>query len=385
MRTALVFKKCLRQQLRDRTGLALSLFTVPFFVAFYWLFFSGQAVSYKLMIYNADRHVTKELYTLNYGQEIINNLKSFTIKTGTTSFDLDITKDLTKFNHALINGKAVAGLIIPDGFSKSMASKDSLPAVLTLKGDGSLSSYYVVKALVKQVLYENSIKQKQPSAVEIKELLIGLSSNRSPFEVYVPGLLVFSVIMLIFSSSMAVSREIESDTIDRLKMTPLTTFDLLAGISAVQIIQGLFSVLLTFLVASAFGFRSAGSITFAFFISGTTCFASIGIGMIVAGISKTQNRAFLISSVAMFLLILFSGIIFPRPDIDLFYIGNYTVNCFDFLPTTHMAKGLEKILTLGVSPLDILYETCMLIFLSIFYFGAGVCFFNRSKLVASAI
>lgn len=382
MRAFLVFKKCLRQQLRDKTGLALSLFTVPFFALFYWLFFSGQAVSYKLIVYSENQTVTAEATATHYDRELINHLKKLTLNTDSGKFDIDVTDNFSTFNQTLINGEAAAGLIIPDGFSRAVADSNRQPEV-TLTGDGSLPSYYSAKALVRLVLSGFPVKQQAPPPIEIREKLMGLSSDRSPFETCIPGLLVFAVIMLIFSSSMAVSREIESCTIDRLRMTPLTTVDLLAGISAVQILQGLFSVMLTFIVAAALGYRSAGSISYAFFISVTACFASIGIGMVVAGISKTQNRAFLISSVAMFLLILFSGILFPRPDMTLFYIGNHPVNCFDFLPTTHMAKGLEKVLTLGVSPVDLVYETGGLIFLSILYFGAGVLFFSRSGSAAT--
>jgi len=125
------------------------------------------------------------------------------------------------------------------------------------------------------------------------------------------------------------------------------------------------------------GFQSAGSIVLAFIISGIACFASVGIGITVASISRNQTRALLISSVAMFMLILFSGIIFPRPEINLFQLGNYSIKLFDILPTTHMKTGLEKLLTLGTSPSRVVYEIGALTFLSIFYFGIGVLIFKR--------
>ena len=58
------------------------------------------------------------------------------------------------------------------------------------------------------------------------------------------------------------------------------------------------------------------------------------------------------------------------------------VNLFDFLPTTHMAKGLEKILTLGLSHEELVYETVFLAILSISYFVAGILFFKHMVLSA---
>jgi len=48
-----------------------------------------------------------------------------------------------------------------------------------------------------------------------------------------------------------------------------------------------------------------------------------------------------------------------------------------------MAKGLEKILTLGLSPEELVYETVFLTVLSILYFVAGILFFNRLVLTTS--
>ncbi|MBW2218970.1 MAG: ABC transporter permease [Deltaproteobacteria bacterium] len=378
MRAVLIFKKCVRQQLRDRLGLALSLLTAPFFVILYWMFFSEQLITCNIIVCNKDITISSGSKMVNYGQEVINSMTKLTLEDGSNSFHVTVIDDPSKFKHALLNGKAIAGVIIPPKFSYAIENEHSIPATVSLTGNSTLPLYYVTKSLIKQILEEYDTKKSQfsPSIILVEKPL-GLSTARTPFEAYVPGLLVFAVIMLIFSSSMAVAREIEARTLDRLKMTPVNSLDLLAGMSAVQIIQGLVSVLLTFMTAWILGFRSAGSMALAFIISGIACFASVGIGMIVASISRSQTRAFLISSVAMFMLILFSGIIFPRPEVNLLEIGSYSINLFDFLPTTHMGTGLEKLLTLGVSYFDVVYEIGALILLSFLYFGTGVFIFNR--------
>ncbi|MCK6548852.1 ABC transporter permease [Myxococcota bacterium] len=198
-----------------------------------------------------------------------------------------------------------------------------------------------------------------------------------PFDAFVPGLVVFAVIMLVFSSAMAIAREVEWGAILRLKLTPLTTTELLAGISLVQLLLGAASVALTLLTAIILGFDAQGRAAEVLVLSLIACLASVGLGMIVASLSTSTTRAFLVASVAMFLLMLFSGVVFPRPEADLFTIGARTIGLFDVLPTTHLSVGLEKVLRSGARLGDLGFELASLVALSIASFTAGAATFQR--------
>ena len=178
--------------------------------------------------------------------------------------------------------------------------------------------------------------------------------------------------MLIFSSSMSVVRELEFGTLSRLRLTPVSSVELLLGLSAVQLVIGVMSVVATFAVAWLLGFRSEGSLVLAMAVASLASVASVGIGMFVASFARTQTRSFLISSVAMFLLVLFSGIIFPQPKVILMTLGGRAIDLFDLLPTTHMAGALSKILTLGAGPGEVVYELVFLtgVALSNYFLGA---------------
>lgn len=198
-----------------------------------------------------------------------------------------------------------------------------------------------------------------------------------PFDAFVPGLLVFAVIMLVFSSAMAIAREVEWGAILRLKLTPLTTLELLAGISLVQLVLGAASVVLTLATAMMLGFDARGQASAVLALALIGCLASIGLGMIVASLSTSTTRAFLIASVAMFLLMLFSGVIFPRPEADLFTLGARTIGLFDALPTTHLSIGLEKVLARGVDLGALGFELASLGALSVLYFALGALTFQQ--------
>ena len=87
---------------------------------------------------------------------------------------------------------------------------------------------------------------------------LGDSAARTEFEIYVPGTLIFAVIMLIFLAAMTVAREIESGGLRRLQMTAVTSFELLGGMTAALLLIGVLSLLLALGVAVVCGFRSQG-------------------------------------------------------------------------------------------------------------------------------
>lgn len=96
--------------------------------------------------------------------------------------------------------------------------------------------------------------------IELKETAFGTSAAVSNFDMMVPGILIVSLIMLMFTASIAFVSEVENKTIMRLKLSKLTTFEFLGGISVAQLIVGIVSVLLTLLTAILLGFHYTGSI-----------------------------------------------------------------------------------------------------------------------------
>ncbi|MCP4752249.1 MAG: ABC transporter permease [Proteobacteria bacterium] len=375
MKTVFVFQKCLKQQLRDRIGLALTILTAPFFVLLYYLFLGDQPKQYAVPI----------LYRMPPGQssaasdqtrrELSNLLKELSLSHEKSRLRLESVESQASLEKQVRSGRTPVGLIV----SVDTDAPGLPQATLTVVGNASQPAYHRVAASLRKAV-DDYLRQRLGFSrpINVEEKPLGLSDTRSSFDLYVPGLLVFAVIMLVFSSSMAIAREVETGTLERLKMTRVRSFDIMTGISGVQLILGLASVVITFLTARLLGFQYAGSIGLVFLLAGLTCLASVGIGMVVASLSRSTHLAFLISSVAMFLLILFSGVVFPRPEIFLFELGGHSVNLFDILPTTHMRNGLEKILTFDASFRELAYELIALLSFSTIYFATGVLIFNRT-------
>jgi ABC-2 type transport system permease protein len=216
--------------------------------------------------------------------------------------------------------------------------------------------------------------------MNFNEIALGASAGRSEFDLYIPGILIVSVVMLVFIVSMTITSEVEAGTLRRLQMTPMKASDLLIGISLPTVILGIVSLLLTLGIAIALGFNSQGSIWLALLIGAITAIAVVGVGLIVAAFSKSVSQAFIIANFPLIFFMFFSGGVYPIPRINLFEMGGIQISIYDVLPPTHAVVALNKVLTLGSGITEVWYEIISLIILSLIYYGIGIWIFQRRQL-----
>jgi ABC-2 type transport system permease protein len=212
------------------------------------------------------------------------------------------------------------------------------------------------------------------------ETSLGDSAARTEFELYVPGLFVLAVIMIMFQASMLVAREIEGGKLQRLRISRVTSFELLGGISTWLIFIAILEVLITFGVAVALGFRSQGVLWIAILLGVITSFSIIGVGMIVASFSNTVSQAFVIANFPFGFFMFLSGAAFPVPMGAMLTLGGRDFHLVDLLPPRHAVIALNKVFTLGAGLNEVWFEFTALILLSLLYFGLGVWLFRRMHL-----
>ncbi|MCC7354574.1 MAG: hypothetical protein IT330_12575 [Anaerolineae bacterium] len=79
MRLLSIFRKSLKEQMRDVLALALSLVFAPFFVVLYYMFFPGGSTTYWVLVRNRDAGVQQANgSTLNAGAEVVAAIRSVT-------------------------------------------------------------------------------------------------------------------------------------------------------------------------------------------------------------------------------------------------------------------------------------------------------------------
>jgi ABC-2 type transport system permease protein len=370
-----VFRKSLLEQVRSGWELALILLTIPAFVMVYWLFFGGGSTSYSLLVINQDSGP--------HGERLTQAIAGLAYPDGKPILRVKPATDRAAAETLLRNRDAAALVVIPPNFSTRLERfRDSGARVegdpLVFSGDLTNPIYAVAAVLASGVVedYQREVTG-QPRPVAVAEEPLGGSATRSEFETYVPGLLVVAVVMMLFTAATRVASEIERGGVRRLALTQVTSLEYLAGVSAVQMLVGSAAVLLAFVTAFALGFRSQGPLWLAVLIGATSAFSVIGVGLIVAAISKTTGQAFIIANFPMVLMMFFSGGVFPVQRIPLFTLGGRTFALFDILPQTHAVLALNKVLTLGAGPGEVAYELSMVVLLSTLYFLVGVFVFDR--------
>lgn len=386
MRVLSVFRKFLREQLRELWLLALLLGCAPFFVLIYWAVYGAGTYAPKVVLLNKDSGVElADGAWFRAGDELFGALAETKAANGQPALRVIAATDLRRAEEMLRHGKAHALVELSPGFSRALhearEGRNGERAVLSYSGDLANTGYLVaaVLALNAASAYVDAVAHK-PGPIEYVERPLGGSGARSDLDIALPGLFILAVILLIFPTCMALAREAESGALRRLQLTRVTSFELLAGFSLVQVLIGACAVLLTFGTAVAVGFNSQGPLWVAILIGAVTSFSCIGVGLLVACFSRTVTEAFIIGNFPLMLLMFFSGAMIPVPKIPVFSIGSVTVGLFDVLPTTHAVVAMNRIVGLGSGLSEIAYELTAMAVLSVLFFAAGVWFFQRRRM-----
>ncbi len=386
MRAWIVFRKTMLEISRDKWMLGLTLAFAPFFVFLYWLWFQGGSTSYPIAFINLDQGVIlPNGSTYHAGEEAGAAIQAVTYPDGRPLLKIVTVPDRAAAEPLLRDRKVTAFIQIPVDFSRTiraMQTGDRSVTTNVIFGGDLSNTYYLIGANMGLTTLETYVQKatgQKPLVNYIEQPMRG-SATRSEFETYVPGTLIFSIVLLIFLAAMTVAREIENGALRRLQLTPMTSFDLLGGISAALLLVGAAASALSFLVALALGFHSQGPIWIAILVSVIASLSVIGLGLVVASLTRSVSQAFVVANFPLAMMMFFSGIIFPMPPVKLFSIAGRSISPYDILPPTHAVAALNKILTLGAGLGEVVYELTALVVLSVLYFAIGVWLFRRMHL-----
>jgi len=380
-----VLRKTMREQLRDFWTWLLTLSLAPFFVFMYWMLFGeGGSTTYDVLVINQDTGVETQGIVWNAGEEVSEVIGEVKYENGQSMLIVKPVTDRASAEKRLRDRDAELLLIIPPDFSQALATGRASPTVIRMIGD-RINPYYGVVTIITNAAITSYLTELSgvSSPVQINEQALGGTAARTEFETWVPNLFLMAAILLIYQASITVAREIESGTIRRLKITPMSSFDFMGGICISQLVIGALGVILTLLFAVALGFHSEGPLWVAVVLGVVLSFGMVGVGLWVACFSRTVARAFIIANFPLFLMFFFTGAFMPMPTIGLFTIGGRTIGLFDFLPPTYAIVALNKVLNLGVGLDAVAYELAALSVLSLLYFAGGVGLFRRIHLQRS--
>jgi ABC-2 type transport system permease protein len=382
MKLTSVIKKSAREQTRQFWILFLTISMAPFFVLVYYLINETSKPHYDVLVVNEDRGLATSTEELLYGDILLENIATLEQSGIDIPLTIKVSENRSSAITQLKGKKADALVIIPEGFSQRFhaliqgGANEGLD--IEFMGDLTNINYAVSAVWVNEVVNEYVHQVTGvPRPVSIIETGLGVSGNIDDFDLYIPGILILSVIMLMFSATIAIVTEVEHKTIIRLKLSKLTAIEYLSGVSAVQVLIGVISVILTLLVAVVLGFDFSGSIALLIFIAVLTSISMIAFSLIVAALTKSVNEVLVVGNFPLFLFMFFTGAAFPIKGTALFSLAGYPITLQGLMSPTHAISALNKVLIMRMGLKDILPEMIALTAITIVYFATGVWAFRR--------
>ena len=381
MKLISLIKKSIKEQLRHFLIFVLTISMAPFFVFVYYLIDEVSQPHYDVLVINQDRGIEYLSQQLNYGNLLIESVKTVARDSLGMPLTIKIASNRSEAMNRLKNRKADALIILPEDFSErihNLTQKGETKRInIEFIGDLTNVDYMVSAIFANEILNEYVSKVTQRvNPVKITETSLGLSGKIDEFDLWVPGLLILSVIMLMFSAAIAIINEVENKTIIRLKLSKISSFELLSGISFVQVLVGLISVCLTLMVAVWLGFDASGSFFMLILIAVLTSISIIAFSLIVAAITKTANEVLVVANFPLFLFMFFTGAAFPMQGKALFSIAGYPITIQGLMSPTHAVSALKKVMIMEAGLTDIVPEIIALIFLTLLYFVIGAMGFR---------
>jgi ABC-2 type transport system permease protein len=374
-----LLRKTLIENFRDWKMLVMTLSFAPFFVVLMYFYFEGATISYRIAVVNQDEGAV--------AQELIERLEEVEFGEGTAVLRVTEEADLVAAQERIRDRSADLVIEIPRGFSSALlqyspGSEDE-PLVVRTYGDPANVKYMMTAALGDYLTYEYAaLITGETGPMVLEPVTVGGADARDEFDLYMPGLLALALMMLMFTAAGTVIKEKDKGTLLRLRISNMSTAEWLAAVSITQVTIGLVAVALTYLTAWSLGYRMSGSLFDMAVITVLSSMAIVGISMIVAASLRTIFDLVTIGTFPFFILMFFSGGMFPLPDVQLFALGARTINANDFLPTTHSIAAYDRIMNAGGGLGDVAFELAAIVLLAVVFFVIGTWAFTRRHMVA---
>jgi len=389
MRIISLFRKTWIENIRDWKILILTLTFAPLFVLLMY-FYVGESTQspYRVVVINRDVGVsTTDHGDFSAGSDLIVEMTRAQSSEGKKIIEVKQTLDMTSARRQLMSNAVDLVVEIPERFSEVLFSysqgNQPAPAVVKTYGDPTKANYIMAAVWSDMITYEYAAATAgMQSPLDIQVNTVSGKQTLNEFELYVPALLVLALIMLMFTAAASLIKEKDKGTIIRLRLSNMTTFEWLMAVTLVQVILGILALALTFATAVALGYQTSGSLVALLIVGLLSSLSIIAISFIVAAYLRTIFDLLTIGCFPFFILMFFSGGMFPLPPLRLFTVGDRAININDLLPTTHAINAMSKILNYGAGLNDVVFELGAIIVLTIVLFAFGIWLFTRRQMQA---
>jgi ABC-2 type transport system permease protein len=229
----------------------------------------------------------------------------------------------------IVKGDAAVALVIPPGFARDLHRRASPQVQLILDGTDA-NTANILLGYATRILTEYSRPLQTTTSMQQgttglprvdAEPRVWFNPELSSSNFMVPGVLAMVLMIITMTlTSLAIVKEKEIGTMEQLMVTPIKSHELILGKLIPFILIGFIDVLIVLAVAHYwFGVPMRGSLPLLVLLAGLFILTTLGLGLLVSTIAKTQQQAMLIAQFFFFMPFMFlSGFAFPisnMPDI----------------------------------------------------------------------
>jgi ABC-2 type transport system permease protein len=376
MKVISCFIKTFKENLRDWKILILAIVFAPFFIYLVYMYMGYPTTSLCNVVV-----INNDVAGLSSG-ELINEWEKLKTDEGKPLLKIRLISDSATARKIIKNREADLFVTIPHDFSESLQifinGRSSYISPLKSYGDQSNVKYMTAASFIDYLTYGYlGLKTGIELPMKMNYEYAGRGKITSEFDLYIPALLVLSIIMILFTAGASIVREIEKDTITRLALSEVTSTEFMAALSINQIIIGLICLLLTLLAAFSVGYKTSGSIPLLLLTGIVSCFSVISISIITACFIRTMFGLLTLGCFPFFILAFFSDSFMPLPKINLLSLAGNQVYLNDVLPTATAARAFNKILNYDAGLSEVLFELIWITGVAVLYFFIGTLLFKR--------
>jgi len=256
----------------------------------------------------------------------------------------------------LDEGRVKSGLLIPEEFGRNLSTDESGTTVQffidgsnpTVAQTAQLAAETVSQAAAQEILVQRL--SRSPLRMELRppvdaRLRFLYNPDMRRMDFMIPGLIaVILQVQTLLLTAFAIVREREQGTLEQLIVTPVKSWELMLGKILPFILVALLNVAMTVAVGYFwFDVKVTGSITLLLILSLLFLLGSLGLGVLISTISRTQMQAMYMASFIMMPSFILAGLLFPRDNMPWpAFMAGY------LLPVTYFLEIVRGIMLKGI-------------------------------------
>lgn len=362
MRLLALASRALKETYRDPLALGFLLGFPMLFMLIFGAVFSGDELpSFAVGVIDQDNTTVSETFT----EQVLTEVPVLEI----SSYDDKDTalKDL-KF------GELNAYIVIPPGFGQQVAQNwqgEKADIVLDMTYDESDLTISEQLVTIINDVTRAFARIEVPVTVNAEPIYVEKQIDYIDF--IGPGIITFGLLILIPTAARTIVRDKEKGLLARLLTTPARPLDFILGYSLSNVAITIAQIIIFIAGAWAMGMDIVGNLGLAFLVFFLTGLCSVGIGMVIASLSKSENQAEPLAWLFSMPLAMLSGCWF---SIEM--MPSYIRTVAFAFPYAHTIEAARGILSRGVGLEAVGSDFLFLVGWAVAIFAIGVILFQRS-------